>query len=55
MEQVRAKGIEVSRKYGKEAVVAILQKFGASGMAAIAEKDRAAFLAALEGLGEGNA
>lgn len=54
-EQVRAKGIEASRKYGKEAVVAILQKFGASGMSAIAEKDRAAFLAALEGLGEGNA
>jgi len=55
VEQVRAKGIEVSRKYGKEAVVAILQKFGASGMSAIAEKDRAAFLAALEGVGEGNA
>jgi len=55
VEQVRAKGIEASRKYGKEAVVAILQKFGASGMSAIAEKDRAAFLAALEGLGEGNA
>ena len=55
VEQVRAKGIEASRKYGKEAVVAILQKFGASGMSAIAEKDRAAFLVALEGLGEGNA
>lgn len=54
-EQVRAKGIEASRKYGKEAVVAILQKFGASGMSAIAEKDRAAFLAELERLGEGNA
>ena len=55
VEQVRAKGIEASRKYGKEAVVAILQKCGASGMAAIAEKDRAAFLTELEGLGEGNA
>lgn len=55
VEQVRAKGIEASRKYGKDAVVAILQKFGASGMSAIAEKDRAAFLTALEGLGEGNA
>ena len=55
VEQVRAKGIEASRKYGKEAVVAILQKYGASGMSAIAEKDRAAFLADLEGLGEGNA
>lgn len=55
VEQVRAKGIEASRKYGKEAVVAILQKFGASGMSAIAEKDRSAFLTALEGLGEGNA
>ena len=55
VEQVRAKGIEASRKYGKEAVVAILQKFGVSGMSAIAEKDRAAFLAELEGLGEGNA
>ena len=54
-EQVRAKGIEASRKYGKEAVVAILQKFGASGMSAIAEKDRAAFLTALEELGESNA
>ena len=55
VEQVRAKGIEASRKYGKEAVVAILQKFGVSGMSAIAEKDRAAFLTELEGLGEGNA
>ena len=55
VEQVRAKGIEASRKYGKEAVVAILQKYGVSGMSAIAEKDRAAFLADLEGLGEGNA
>ena len=54
-EQVRAKGIEASRKYGKEAVVAILQKYGVSGMSAIAEKDRAAFLADLEGLGEENA
>ena len=55
VEQVRAKGIEASRKYGKEAVVAILQKYGVSGMSAIAEKDRAAFLADLEGLGEKNA
>lgn len=55
VEQVRDKGIEASRKYGKEAVVAILQKFGASGMSAIAEKDRAAFLAELEGLGERSA
>ena len=55
VEQVRAKGIEASRKYGKEAVVAILQKFGASGMSAIAEKDRDAFLTELEGLGEDNA
>lgn len=55
VEQVRAKGIEASRKYGKEAVVAILQKYGASGMSAIAEKDRAAFLADLKGLGDGNA
>ena len=55
VEQVRAKGIEASRKYGKEAVVAILQKYGVSGMSAIAENDRAAFLADLEGLGEKNA
>jgi len=55
VEQVRAKGIEASRKYGKEAVVAILQKYGASGMSAIAEKDRASFLADLERLGDGNA
>lgn len=55
VEQVRAKGIEASRKYGKEAVVTILQKFGASGMSALAEKDRAAFLAELERLGDGNA
>lgn len=54
-EQVRAKGIEASRKYGKEAVVAILQKFGVSGMSAITEKDRAAFLAELEALGAGHA
>lgn len=52
VEQVRAKGIESSRKYGKETVVAILQKFGVTGMSAIAEKDRAAFLAELERLGE---
>ena len=55
VEAVRAKGIEASRKYGKEAVVAILQKYRASGMSAIAEKDRASFLADLEGLGDGNA
>ena len=55
VEQVRAKGIEASRKYGKDAVVAILQKYGVSGMSAIAENDRAAFLADLEGLGEKNA
>lgn len=54
-EQVRAKGIDASRKYGKEAVVATLKKYGVSGMSAIAEKDRAAFLADLEGLGVGNA
>ena len=55
VEQVRAKGIDASRKYGKEAVVAILKKYGASGMSAIAEKNRAAFLADLERLGGGNA
>ncbi len=55
VEQVRAKGIEASRKYGKEAVVTILKKYGAPGMSTIAEKDRAAFLADLEGLGAGNA
>lgn len=55
VEQIREKGIAASRKYGKEAVVTLLQKFGASGMSAIAEKDRAAFLAELEGLGEVNA
>ncbi len=55
VEQVRSKGIEAFRKYGKEAVVAILKKYGASRMSAIAEKDRAAFLADLEGLGESNA
>jgi len=51
VEEVRAKGVEASRKYGKEAVVALLGKFGASGMSAIAEKDRARFLAELEKLG----
>ena len=55
VEQVRAKGIETSRKYGKETVVAVLQKFGVKGMSDLAEKDRAAFLTELERLGAGNA
>ena len=54
-EAVRDKGIEASRTYGKDAVVAILKDFGVSGMSALAEQDRAAFLARLEGLGGGNA
>lgn len=49
--EVRQRGIEASRKYGKEAIVAILQKFNVSGMSAIEEKDRAAFLAELDKLG----
>lgn len=58
--EVRKRGIEASRKYGKEAIVAILQKFNVSGMSAIEEKDRAAFLAELDKLdaekaGEANA
>lgn len=48
--EVRKRGIEASRKYGKEAIVAILQKFNVSGMSAIEEKDRAAFLAELDKL-----
>lgn len=48
--EVRQRGIEASRKYGKEAIVAILQKFNVSGMSAIEEKDRAAFLAELDKL-----
>ena len=48
--EVRQRGIEASRKYGKEAIVAILQKFNVSGMSAIQEKDRAAFLAELDKL-----
>lgn len=48
--EVRERGIEASRKYGKEAIVAILQKFNVSGMSAIEEKDRAAFLAELNKL-----
>lgn len=48
--EVRQQGIEASRKYGKEAIVAILQKFNVSGMSAIEEKDRAAFLAELDKL-----
>lgn len=48
--EVRERGIEASRKYGKEAIVAILQKFNVSGMSAIKEKDRAAFLAELDKL-----
>lgn len=54
-EAVRDKGIEASRTYGKDAVVAILKDFGVSGMSALAEQDRAAFLARLEGLGGDNA
>lgn len=48
--EVRQRGIEASRKYGKEAIVAILQKFNVSGMSDIEEKDRAAFLAELDKL-----
>lgn len=48
--EVRQRGIEASRKYGKEAIVAILQKFNVSGMSAIEEKDRTAFLAELDKL-----
>lgn len=48
--EIRQRGIEASRKYGKEAIVAILQKFNVSGMSAIEEKDRAAFLAELDKL-----
>ena len=48
--EVRQRGIEASRKYGKEAIVAILQKFNVSGMSAIEEKDRAAFIAKLDEL-----
>lgn len=48
--EVRQRGIEASRKYGKEAIVAILQKFNVSGMSAIEEKDRAAFLTELDKL-----
>ena len=48
--EVRQRGIEASRTYGKEAIVAILQKFNVSGMSAIEEKDRAAFLAELDKL-----
>lgn len=53
MAQVRERGIEASRKHGKEAIVAILKQFGASGMSAIAETDRAAFLAKLDELDAG--
>ena len=51
--QVRERGIEASRKHGKEAIVAILKQFGASGMSAIAEQDRAAFLVKLDELDAG--
>lgn len=51
VEEVRAKGVEASRLYGKDAVVALLKQFGASGLSTVAEKDRARFLAELEKLG----
>ncbi len=54
-EEVRAKGIDASHKYGKQAIVAILKKFNVSGMSALAEGDRAAFLDELSRLGDGNA
>lgn len=54
-EEVRAKGIEASRKYGTAAIKPILQEFNVSRITEIAEKDRAAFIARLEGLGEANA
>lgn len=49
-EEVRAKGIEASRRYGTAAVKALLQEFSVSKITEIAEKDRAAFLARLDGL-----
>ena len=58
LEAVRAKGIEVVRKLGKDTVAALLKEFGVSGMSDLAEQDRAAFLArleALEGTGGANA
>lgn len=48
--KVRERGIEASRKHGKDAIVAILKQFGVSGMSALAEKDRAAFIAKLDEL-----
>lgn len=53
--EVRAKGVEVAKKYGQAAVKTILDGFGVPSMTALAEHDRAAFLVKLEGLGEGNA
>lgn len=49
-EEVRAKGIEASRKYGTAAIKPILQEFNVSRITEIAEKDRAAFIARLDGL-----
>lgn len=54
-EEVRAKGIDASHKYGKQAIVAILKKFNVSGMSALAESDRGPFLEELSKLGDGNA
>ena len=53
--EVRKRGIEASRKYGKEAIVALLQQFNASGLSAIKETDRAVFLAELDKLDAGKA
>lgn len=53
-EEVRAKGIEASRKYGTAAIKPILQEFNVSRITEIAEADRAAFITRLEGLGEAN-
>lgn len=55
LEDIRAKGIEAAKKYGQPAIKAILKEFGAANMTTLPEDKRAAFMAKLEGLGEGNA
>lgn len=55
LEEIKDKGKEAARKYGRDAVLPLLKEFNAPRISEVAEKDRAAFIARLERLGEADA
>ena len=54
LEDIRAKGIEASKKHGQPSIKSILKELGAENMTNLPEDKRVLFLEKLEGLGEGN-